>query len=349
MNNIIENICDLLHKNESIVLARIIDNSGSTPRTAGTKMIVLKNGDIFGTIGGGLIEAKVIERAEDIFSSGKSCVQPFDLTFADADSMDMICGGKLTVSIEYIEPNEANKKIYSAAEKLETRDDYIFAFDLTHPEEPKYCIITSEGPIAGNRDLYPNFLTSEIKKIGFAKNGFTGLAKIDNRIFFIDCVKAHETLFIFGAGHISIQLAKLATMVDFYTVVIDDREKFANKERFGTVDKIMLVENFADVFGKLEINERSYIAILTRGHMHDKEVLKQALGTNAKYIGMIGSKRKRETIYNKLVSEGCSGEDLSLVHSPIGLSIGARTPEEIAISIVSELIGVRSDKKSGFL
>ncbi|MBU2578258.1 XdhC family protein, partial [Patescibacteria group bacterium] len=145
---------------------------------------------------------------------------------------------------------------------------------------------------------------------------------------------------IFGAGHISTFLSPLAKRVGFSVVVIDDRGEFANTERFPDADEIM-VEPLSQSFDRIAVTPSSYIAIITRGHIHDHAVLKEALKQKPAYIGMIGSKRKREIIYQALIKEGTPKETLQKVHSPIGLAIGAETPEEIAVSIVAELIQER--------
>jgi xanthine dehydrogenase accessory factor len=152
-------------------------------------------------------------------------------------------------------------------------------------------------------------------------------------------------VYLFGAGHVSLQVARLAKIVDFHTVVLDDRHEFANRERFAGADDIQVLSSFEEACGDLDIDADSCLVILTRGHLHDKTVLRQALGTQAGYIGMIGSRRKRDLIYTALRAEGFSAGDLNKVHCPIGLAIGAQTPEEIAVSIVAELIRFRANRQ----
>lgn len=147
---------------------------------------------------------------------------------------------------------------------------------------------------------------------------------------------------MFGAGHVSRQVAKLAKMVEFRVVVLDDRETFANGERFPEADDIRVLAHFDQAFSGLAIDADSYLVILTRGHGHDQTVLAQALRTSAGYIGMIGSRAKRTAIYQALLKQGFSRADLDRVHSPIGVDIGAQTPEELGVSIVGELIYKRA-------
>jgi xanthine dehydrogenase accessory factor len=157
---------------------------------------------------------------------------------------------------------------------------------------------------------------------------------------FLDPIHASPTLFIFGGGHISLTLARIGKMVGFRIVVIDDRCEFANAERFPEADETMVGE-LSSILPKLDIKGSSYVVIVTRGHQHDAQVLEWAVTTQAAYVGMIGSRKKIHTIFSYLKSKGITQEQLDRVHSPIGLAIGAETPEEIAVSIVAELIQVR--------
>ncbi|MFZ3046285.1 MAG: XdhC family protein, partial [Desulfatirhabdiaceae bacterium] len=140
------------------------------------------------------------------------------------------------------------------------------------------------------------------------------------------------------------ETAILSKMIGFETVVLDDRPEFANRERFPEADEIRILSSFDCALDGLVIDGKGYIVILTRGHLHDKTVLGLALRKPARYIGMIGSRKKRDAIYRALEREGFSNDDLARVHSPIGLSIGAQTPAEIAVSIAAELIRVRRER-----
>ena len=154
---------------------------------------------------------------------------------------------------------------------------------------------------------------------------------------FIEPIVPQPTLYIFGAGHISRSISKTAKMIGFRVVVIDDRAEFANPERFPEADEI-LTDDFSAALSRLRINDSAYLAIVTRGHKFDEKVLEWAVKTEARYIGMIGSKKKNEVIFAHLRSKGIHKDILKRVHAPIGLDIGAETPEEIAVSIVAELI-----------
>ena len=254
MNDIYQEIVRVKAEGEEAALATIVSVTGSTPREEGAKMLVRLDGSISGTIGGGSLEAKIIEEAIKVIKQGKPKHHHFTLTDQEAGEVGMICGGELEVFIEPI---------------------------LTPP-----------------------------------------------------------TLYIFGGGHISLPLAKMGRLCGFNIAVIDDRAEFASAERFPEADTIV-AGDFTGSFPKVKIDKSSYIVIVTRGHQHDELVLEWAVGTPAKYIGMIGSKTKVKTIYSHLLARGISKEQLDKVHSPIGLEIEAQTPEEIAVSILAEIIKVR--------
>lgn len=159
----------------------------------------------------------------------------------------------------------------------------------------------------------------------------------------IDPVGNRGTALIFGAGHVGRNLVPVLSSVEFRTVVLDDRQEFASRERFGSVDEIVHLDSFEEAFKGVTIDERSYIIIVTRGHLHDRTVLRQALRTKAAYIGVIGSRTKRDLTFQALLDEGFAKADLERIHSPIGLPIKAETPAEIAVSIAAELIRIRAE------
>ena len=157
---------------------------------------------------------------------------------------------------------------------------------------------------------------------------------------FVEPVMPVPQLYLFGAGHVSLHVYKVARLAGFDVTVVDDRDSYANRERFPEAREIY-AEDFDQACSKLSLNENSYLVIVTRGHRDDMRILRWAAATRARYVGMIGSKRKVIEIYKDLEREGISRESLDRVHAPIGLDIGAIAPEEIGIAIVAELISVR--------
>ncbi len=163
---------------------------------------------------------------------------------------------------------------------------------------------------------------------------------------FIEPVLPVQTAYIFGAGHVSLSLAKVAAIAGFRVAVTDNRETFANRERFPEADEIYAAE-YEEVFPKLVVNDSTYLVIATRGHKDDMRILQWAVGTPARYIGMIGSRRKAIEVFRQLEKEGVSRAQLERVHTPMGLDIGALMPEEIAVSVVAEMIAIRRGAEAG--
>ena len=190
----------------------------------------------------------------------------------------------------------------------------------------------------------PKHLTFSLGQDAAYDNGLICGGQLD---VFVEAVLPLPHAFIFGAGHISKSLSKVANLAGFSTVVIDDRESFANRERFPEAAAVHAGE-YEEVFPQLAINETSYVIIVTRGHRDDMRVLKLALSTTARYLAMIGSKRKVLNVIRELEKEGVERAAFEKIHAPMGLDIGAISPEEIAISVAAEMIAVRRGATSNW-
>jgi len=334
---------EILSRKQPLVMALILSQEGSTPRAAGTRMMICADGVIAGTIGGGRIEASVMETAREMLGKPGAVIRSFDLTSEIADAMDMICGGKLEVLMEAILPDETNRLFFSSLlQMLDQRQKGMLVTELIASDsdvlQVRRSVLRQDGGVIGDFDF-----KTEVDSIP-KKLRAPVLIQSGDRRFFAEPVAAAGTIYLFGAGHVSLQTAILAKRVGFEIAVLDDRAEFANAGRFPDSDEVRVLASFEQAFEGLDINADSYLVILTRGHLHDKTVLQQALKTQAGYVGMIGSRKKRDAIYRALEKEGFSTADFEKVHCPIGLSIGAQTPEEIAVSIVAELIHARSLK-----
>jgi xanthine dehydrogenase accessory factor len=184
------------------------------------------------------------------------------------------------------------------------------------------------------REEKSRVMSFDLTEDSMAEGGLICGGKVE---IFVEPVLPVPEMIIFGAGHISRQVSRIATIAGFQTVIVDNRPVYANAERFPEAKKIYS-ESFEEAFQSIVPHETTYLIIVTRGHQEDENVLRWAVGTRAPYIGMIGSKRKVRTIAEHLVSEGIARDRIERVHMPIGLDIGAVTPEEIAVSIVAEAI-----------
>ncbi len=341
MKMIAQTACELMNKGEAFVLATIITHSGSTPRTSGSKMIVTASGRGIGTIGGGLLEAGAMSRATELIQSGKSAIMPVDLSHDTVDSMDMICGGQAEVLLDYVSPTDINRTVFDRwHQMLDKRQKgsllTVFSQSEVQVGATTHCLVATTGRIVGDiplRDI-------DRKKVlaVAADSSVVQTLAFDGALVVVEPTQRICTAYLFGAGHVAQATAAVAAVVDFRVSVADDREEYANRKRFRQASEIRVLESFDDAFSGLSVARDDFIVILTRGHLHDKTVLAQALRTGAGYIGMIGSRRKRDAIYGALFKEGFTQGDIDRVHSPIGLSIGAETPEEIAVSIVAEMI-----------
>lgn len=347
MEKIMSAALELLENRESFVMSMVINQSGSTPRDTGAKMIIRENEEIIGTIGGGLVEAEVQRLAKKAFEDKKSLTKKFVLNREDVAQMDMICGGNVTVYLKYVDAkirhfSDIYKEACNAIEKHSKGWLITLLSKESSDEACNQWFLKQDGTIKGDFLKHEDIkeiqrFSSQIKEVYIYVNN-------SNEEYMVEPMGNISRAYIYGAGHVGHKLAQLLSYVGFYTVVLDDREKFANKDRFSTADEIVVLDSFDGIFTNISIDKDCYIIIVTRGHQHDQTVLAQALRTNAGYIGMIGSRKKRNQIYENLTKEGFDVKEFERVYSPIGLEIEAETPEEIGVSITAELIKIRAKK-----
>jgi xanthine dehydrogenase accessory factor len=309
-------------------------------------MAVGADGRTYGTIGGSLIEASAIRESRLALADKKSKTVSFELDGRDASSPGMICGGTAELLLDYLEATPENRDFSRRWHDaiLHGQDIYL----LTHLKGAGdslqvlgHAVLLPGGDVGGGASLP----TDDIEKVkaGLQDVSTTAILALHDTRVMVDRIRRLKTVYCFGAGHVAVPTAHLAALVGFRVVVVDDRPEYATAERFPEANKILATKDFHHALDGLEIDEDSFIVIFTRGHQFDRAVLEQALRTPAGYIGMISSRRKREAIYQALEAAGFERGRLEQVHSPIGIAIGAETPEEIAVSIVAELIKVRSE------
>ncbi len=330
---------------EKCVLARIIRQGGSAPRTVGTKLLVRADGRPVGTIGGGLLEHAVLRKAREVMASGRPAVLEVRLTGQDVAASEMICGGNVDVLIEPLSPEDAGAvSVLQALAKMtaQGRRGVLVTVLSEGRRSVLWSIVTETGRVIG--DAPERFEAAGVdpqRWAGTRRFALEATAHGAGPVVYVEPIEPEAMLVLFGAGHISTFVAPPARAVGFRVCVIDDREEFANPERFPDAERL-LVCPLTEAFARIAVTPTTYLVIVTRGHIHDRDALRVALTTRAAYLGMIGSRRKRDLIYAALMEEGVAAEDLRRVHCPIGISIGAETPQEIAISIVAELIQVRA-------
>lgn len=332
-------VVGLQRAGRTCVLAVPLWSRGSVPLRHHSKLLYRDDGTIQGTIGGGLLEGEVLAAAPQVMSQGTPRVLDFDLTPTDAAESGMICGGRCAVLIEPIAPDYA-ADIFAAAARAEQAGEPIVLITPIPPDaRPSKLALTSAGDLLGSTG--DQALDRQLAALAQQARTDESPAFIEDPIpAHLDPILPHPTLCIFGAGHISLSLAHMADLIGFRVIVTDDRADFANADRFPRADRVV-VTSVPDAFARLPIDPNTYLVAVTRGHAMDEEVVAHALRTPARYIGMIGSKRKVASIFDRLRARGFSDADIARVHAPIGLDIHADTVEEIAVSILAQLIAVR--------
>ncbi|WP_218188161.1 XdhC family protein, partial [Desulfosarcina cetonica] len=260
-------------------------------------------------------------------------------------SMDMICGGQAEVLLDCITPRAGEGAVFAQWRELLASAGKGCFLTLVSTDgdgvgQVTHGLVSARGEIDGAFPLSE----TELERVAAAATRSAEIRTLRVTGGFMVLEPAGQVCgaYLFGAGHVALATAHLASLVGFRVSVADDRKEYANAERFPDSQEVRVLADFNHCLPDTALGQNDFVIIVTRGHLHDKTVLAQALRTNAGYIGMIGSRRKRSAIYTALLKEGFSEADLARVHSPIGLSIGADTPEEIAVSIVGELIAHRA-------
>lgn len=359
MDNLWDRAESLLTEGKPFVLATIIRTRGSVPREVGAKMVVPREGQPFGTIGGGCGEGEVLRRAYPLFEQdAPPRVVQVDLT-GDFDQDEIqVCGGLMDVALDLWKPEEHRELVHALAEASRARRPAALVTAINPvealPAGAKSCLSLEQNGTM----LTPSLSLDPATVRTFANSVSAGTPQLFSlspqgeivedsvargqewpRIF-VDVQPGLQTLIIVGAGHIAQPLCEIGHMLGFRTVVIDDRWAFANRERFPHATDVR-VGAFEETLNSLEINEHSYVVVVTRGHVWDEASVKAVLRRNPAYVGMIGSKRRAKTTLERLREEGYSPEELSRIHTPLGLDIAAETPAEIAVAIAAELVRVR--------
>jgi xanthine dehydrogenase accessory factor len=310
-------------------------------------MLVYADGSQEGTLGGGCVEAEVKQRALAVLATGKQ--RPEILTFALDDNYGwddgLICGGRMTILAHALAAPEVSPlSYYHRYQRL-----------LEEGQGCTEAVVLAEHPAgmpAGSRFLFDaeGKPADRLADNGPAQPVLEHLVPLSKRprpsthngIAYLPNLPRITLLFV-GGGHVAQAVARLASDVEFDIWVLDDRDRYANRQRFPTAQRIQvgdIGQSLKDVVG--QITPSTYCLIVTRGHNHDEEALYHLAGSKAGYVGMIGSKRKIKLIYEDLLARGISEEALSKVHAPLGFAIGSQTVPEIAISIVAELIACRN-------
>jgi len=330
--DIYEIIEKYLSEGKTGILATVIYRAGSAPRDVGAKMFIGEDGKIYGTVGGGRLESDAYKEALRIMGKSETSLLHVRMDGREVAAEGMLCGGDVDILLEPVSAGYTDVyKNISSSWKKGKRGLIVTKFGQHH---------FSKSFIDCNLQYKGDVLAEE--EIASLEKHFNDTKPFVSDYVVVEPLQVSSVLYIFGAGHVSQYISKIAKLVDFYVVIIDDRTEFANKERFPEADEI-IVNDFGDIFNNLNFTGNEFVTIVTRGHAYDADVLRETLKRNVRYVGMIGSKRKVKIILDYMRKCGIDEGAIESVHAPIGLSINAETPQEIAVSIVAELIKVRGE------
>jgi xanthine dehydrogenase accessory factor len=349
-------IRDLLQAGQAVAVATVTASRGSTPREVGAKMLVVGEGQIVGTVGGGCGEAQVLWDAVRCLSEARPMMSIVDLTGEITEESPTNCGGIMDVFIDPMLPCDTARAGLSSARvaeiltrAMDAHEPVILATLVSSPDPVRFpmgiraAVWSSRQEGIERLPAGPVILESATQAMAEHRSRRIsvpiGGSGVDASVF-LEVVAPPEELVIVGAGHIAVPLARMAKILDFRVTVVDDRSAFANPARFPDADRVIAAD-IEKTLADLRVGPRTYLVLVTRGHALDQAALMQVIHQPAAYIGMIGSQRRVRAVFNYLRGMGVSEEHIQRVYAPIGLSIGAETPAEVAASILGELVAVR--------
>ncbi|MBQ2970919.1 MAG: XdhC family protein [Ruminococcus sp.] len=330
MKTMYKRIYSELKNGRDVVLASIIKSEGSTPRKEGAKMAYFEDDSTLGTVGGGKIEFDCTNICKDINSATAPFTKEYILDHNEAKNIGMVCGGKTTVFFQRISSSEDTIALFEKINDIFEKNER--AFLITSIKNGKIGIY-HDNEVFG---LSPSFDITP-----FLKNTPT---MTEDKSYFFEPLSNSEFVYIFGGGHISQALCRMLSLTDFNVIVYENNGNFSDIRLFDGAKRVVKAD-FTEINENINITHNDYCVVLTRGHESDNEVLSQIMSKHPSYLGVIGSKKKVTFMKEYLLSCGFSKEDIEKIHSPIGLSIGAVTPAEIAVSITAELIRHRASKR----
>jgi xanthine dehydrogenase accessory factor len=342
MRDVVRELSGALDKARPVAYCRLVETRGSTPQKAGALMLVYADGSQAGTLGGGCVEAEVKRRALAVLANGQAEVARFQLDSDYGWDDGLICGGRMQVLIEPLGAGGEDKYFDEMKRLVEAGAGFTEAIaydaDASGMEVPRSYLFDEEGrSVAALRSLsdVPPPVQADLRELRTRPRPYTasGVAYLP---LFPRC-----RLVIVGGGHVGQAVAVLAGDLDFDVWVVDDRQDILSEERFPTAAQ-RIVGPVDQVLPNLEITADTFCLIVTRGHNHDEEALYHLADRGARYVGLIGSRRKIRMIFEDLRDNGIPGDALERVHAPVGIDIGSQSVPEIAVSICAELVAFRN-------
>jgi xanthine dehydrogenase accessory factor len=354
MKNIYLKILELQHAGHQLVLATVAGSIGSTPQKPGSSALFDGSRLIAGTVGGGMVEARVQNLAQTKRQTKESCYLKIQLNNNISDKEAAICGGEISVLMD-ANPEKWLPVFEEIKESMAERIPGILITMVTVLGEDKvivdrYWMTNMKKPSLDSR--YLNRIEPEVKNIlaaadpeNFKQMKIALPGKKQLTLFLLEPIFPLPQLYIAGAGHIGKALSHLGKMLDFEVTIIDDRQEYANSDNLPDADHV-IVQDIGEAVEKIEKKHDTFIVIVTRGHNDDAKALKPCIGSDAGYVGMIGSKGKVAKMHAEFIQQGWAGEEQwNRIYTPIGLEIRSKTVEEIAISIAAQLVQVRNRKR----
>ncbi len=353
MKEVIQGAVETLREGRPCVLATVVRTKGSTPQKAGAMLLVRDDGSGLGTLGGGCVEGDIWFAAKEMLREGggpefKDYYLNEDIAARDG----LVCGGTMYF---YLEPlRQLNDFLPLGDEILEAYDGgepVGLATVVNSPRRPELLgaklLLRADSTVSGSlgvAELDEPALEAAHRIAQIGNN--ESISTEDGTEIFVEGFTTPPTLVMVGGGHVGKATADLATNLGYRVYLVDDRPEFCNEERFPYAEQTVVTpyDQWSD---HLTINVNSYVVVATRGHRYDDMALESAMKTRARYIGLLGSRRKTLMIYRRLMEQGITKDRIKEVYAPVGLNIGALTPEEIAVSIMSEIIMVRRGGDGG--
>ena len=327
MNTIFAKILYELEKDHDLVLVTLIAEAGSAPRGTGSQMLVNMDGRLLGTIGGGAVEHQAEQLAVSLLNEKRSCVHDYVLRRNKAEDIGMVCGGDVTAYFQFIDHRDSRWGTLAGA-----------VSQRTSARKPGWLVQKLDGGFPGLLGEDGELLAGDLPEDAGAYQ-IPGCKRTANG--FSMPLPIGERAVIFGGGHIARELAPLLKNVGFRVTVMDCRAEYADPADFPGAERV-ICGDYLHIGDYLELGEEDYVVVMTNGHSHDFDVQEQLLRRKLAYIGVIGSRKKTAVVNQKLREAGVPEEGIAQVHTPVGTSIKAVTPAEIAISIAGEMIFERA-------
>lgn len=328
MRELLPDLENWLAKGERVALATVLSTWGSAPRLVGSTMAVSESGGLVGSVSGGCVEGAVIHAAREVIQSGKPQRLHFSVTDDTAWGVGLACGGEIELFVQPVEVDVFNELL----PRLKADQNMLLSTVVKGSEgELGSQLLTDDS----GKTIIANGHAPELNRQN-GKEPKIIKGKTGNEIF-ANPLPASPTLVMIGGVHIAIALAKLAHGMNFRTVIVDPRKAFATTERFGEADKLIQAWPQA-AFEEMPLNSSSAVASLSHDPKLDDPALIAALQSPAFYVGALGSKKNQERRRERLLKAGVKEKDLDRLHAPIGIEIGAETPEEIALAIMAEVV-----------